>query len=65
MDARKISTKPSAMGPAKVLRTPRVPVNKKQMRPKGQGRDYLKDQLRPLQGNGDFGFGQTAMDAED
>lgn len=65
MDARKISTKPAAMGPGKILRTPRVPINKKQMRPKGQTRDYLKDQLRLAQQGGEFGFGQTAMDAED
>jgi hypothetical protein len=63
-EVRNINNKPAPMGPGKILRTPRVPINKKQMKPKGQTRDYLKEQLQPAQ-NAGFGFGRTGMDAED
>lgn len=66
MAPRKISTKSQPMGPAKILRTPRNFINKRKMKPKlGQQRDYLKNELRPVEQYGDFGFGRTGMDAED
>ena len=66
MAPRKISTKSQPMGPAKLIRTPRNFINKRKMKPKiGQQRDYLKNELRPIEENAGFGFGQTGMDAED
>ena len=64
-DVRNITNKPASMGPGKILRTPRVPVDKKGMKPKANTRDYQKAELQAIKENGGFGFGRTAMDAED
>jgi hypothetical protein len=66
MDVRKISAKAEPMGPAKIVRVPRLSVNKKLFKPKGKlsTRDYLKKELQPVEQFGSSGFGKTGMDGE-